>query len=420
MDEKKNMRNMKSIIANVININKKYEEIRKIKGENFNIFSILGVEAEEVKTHSNFIYELLNPNGSHNQGSLFLKLFINKVLIELDDVKIDTVKVYQEYLTKKNRRIDFVIETDKYQIGIEMKIYAKDQDNQLLDYMTELKLSKKEPKLYYLTLSGYEASKESTGGEEFEYECISFENHIYDWLIQCIEKSATKPLLREGLVHYKNLISMLTNKISQPMEKEMEELIKTPNEIKAVHTMLNEYPRIWAKKEMEFLNKLDEEIEESYQENTFEFIDEYDIWTDEDDNNYEDIIENLKNTNLSGFALQKKYNNGYSIKFYFQILKGDVFLEIGFYNSKDQQMSLNKSMEKISNELCFEFKNKNYRYKIIEEDIVFFNSKDAILTYDLFDPKKFSYYVSRVAEEIKTKIDYLVNNEKEVLEAFSS
>ena len=38
----------------------KAEEISRLKGENFNIFSILGLESAENKTHSAFIAELLN------------------------------------------------------------------------------------------------------------------------------------------------------------------------------------------------------------------------------------------------------------------------------------------------------------------------------------------------------------------------
>ncbi|MGL6052212.1 MAG: PD-(D/E)XK nuclease family protein [Aeromonas salmonicida] len=37
-------------------------------GVNFNLFSILNIERDEVGTHSRFIYELLNPKGAHNQG----------------------------------------------------------------------------------------------------------------------------------------------------------------------------------------------------------------------------------------------------------------------------------------------------------------------------------------------------------------
>ena len=67
----------------------KANEIARLKGENFNIFSILGVETKENKTHSNFLVSLLNPEGSHGMGSTFLNLFLdelkNAVIVKDED-----------------------------------------------------------------------------------------------------------------------------------------------------------------------------------------------------------------------------------------------------------------------------------------------------------------------------------------------
>lgn len=373
-----------------------------------------------MKTHSNFIYELLDSKGSHNQGHLFLKLFIEQVLNLSGYGDIEKVKAYQECLTEQHRRIDFVIETEKYQIGIEMKIDAKDQDMQLADYMTELKRAKKEERLYYLTLRGNEASQESIGDNEIDYKCLSFEDNIYNWILTCIEKSVAVPLLREGLTHYKNLISIITNKISEPMEKEMEELINTPNEVEAVQTMLNEYPRIWAKKEIDFLDKLNAELENIYTSENFELIDIYDIWTDKNDNKYPDIIENLIKLNTSGFVLQKEYQSGTWVNLYFEISKGETFLSIGFLEKDMEEIKINKVMKNVCDNLSFKHTNGNYRYKNIEEDIVFFNANQTTLTYDLFDEDKFNTYILEVAKEIKAKIIYLSANRKIIIEALSA
>ena len=83
-------------------------------------------------TYSYFIYELLNPKGSHNQGDIFLKLFLKQILKEEEYKEIDSIgNVQRETLTNKNRRIDFTIETSNLLIAIEMKIKAGDQENQL-------------------------------------------------------------------------------------------------------------------------------------------------------------------------------------------------------------------------------------------------------------------------------------------------
>ena len=50
-----------------------------IYGSQFNIFSILNVSSNEVRLHSNFIYELLNTKGTHSFGTLFFELFLTKL-----------------------------------------------------------------------------------------------------------------------------------------------------------------------------------------------------------------------------------------------------------------------------------------------------------------------------------------------------
>jgi len=53
------------------------KEARRKRGELFNIFDVLGVSSSEVRTHTAFLAELLNPNGSHSLGSFPLQSFIS-------------------------------------------------------------------------------------------------------------------------------------------------------------------------------------------------------------------------------------------------------------------------------------------------------------------------------------------------------
>ena len=69
----------------------KVEEERK-RGEWFNVFNVLGVSTDEVRTHSRFIAELLNPQGSHGCGDEFLKAFI-EIIPGLEGFEIETVQV---------------------------------------------------------------------------------------------------------------------------------------------------------------------------------------------------------------------------------------------------------------------------------------------------------------------------------------
>lgn len=57
--------------------------------------------------------------------------------------------------------------------------------------------------------------------EEEQYFTLSYESDIPKWLEQCREKVADKPLIREGISHYINLIKHSTNQaISKEMEKD--------------------------------------------------------------------------------------------------------------------------------------------------------------------------------------------------------
>lgn len=162
------------------------QQKQKVRGlNNYNIMNILRKPYEEVGLHSNFIYSLLDINGEHFQEDLFVNIFIKEVLKISNFGKV--IEVKQEELTTQNRRIDFTIKSKKYYIGIEMKIYAKDQKHQIYDYYQDLKSKSKNKEIvqiYYLTLNGKEASKDSykNNGEEVSYKKISFQKDILNWL----------------------------------------------------------------------------------------------------------------------------------------------------------------------------------------------------------------------------------------------
>ena len=143
------METMKNLLSQVSSIIQQYEKVAELTGENFNVFKILGVETKEVKTHSAFIAELLNPQGSHGQGDVFLKLFVEQLkysfkkniyekrlnILNVFDTSIAEV-LKEEYIGQKTEagggRIDIVIKDAKNQLVIENKIYAKDEEKQLM------------------------------------------------------------------------------------------------------------------------------------------------------------------------------------------------------------------------------------------------------------------------------------------------
>ena len=130
---------------NKIKILKEEQEKQKKRGLNdYNMVNVVRKESHEVGMHSNVIHSLIDHYGLHYQGDLFLKLFIKNVLDIKDDFG-EILPVEREEVTVENRRIDFTIKSDKYFIGIEMKVDASDSNNQLFDYYEDLeKKAKKE------------------------------------------------------------------------------------------------------------------------------------------------------------------------------------------------------------------------------------------------------------------------------------
>lgn len=183
------------------------------QGERFNLFSILGVQRDEARTHSRFLSELLNPEGRHGEGPQFLRAFVTDVLALSHDIS-GRINVTRELSTTDQRRVDLVVEAPELIIGIEVKIDANDQESQLHDYYREIverSRGQKTTALCYLTLNGKPPSSDSLKTlDPNKVRCLSFAGHIRDWIDTCISLSNHKPELSHALIQYKRLIEDLT------------------------------------------------------------------------------------------------------------------------------------------------------------------------------------------------------------------
>lgn len=101
----------------------------------FNAFTLF---SPNENTLSRIAQDLFDPRGDHGQGPLFLNGLLKAIGIEQVGY-LDVVKVEREARTDANRRIDLVIETPTALIGIENKPWAKQQENQLADYLDALR-----------------------------------------------------------------------------------------------------------------------------------------------------------------------------------------------------------------------------------------------------------------------------------------
>ena len=171
-----------------------YDQQSTSRQDSYNIFRVLGVAEKEV-IMCRMLADLLNPKGSHGQGSAFLKCFLEQVLrLEYTEKQLATAVVHKEYpIPDSDRRIDIAIEMQNRFIPIEVKIHAKDQKSQCYDYWTFARelMGDEEAVIYYLTKYGTMPSKESiTSGRnklpEKKIKPISFEKDIRQWLKNCV------------------------------------------------------------------------------------------------------------------------------------------------------------------------------------------------------------------------------------------
>ena len=138
---------LKILLDKVTSIRNKYDEINSLTGANYNVFNVLKLHTDEVRLHSRFIGDLLNPKGKHGRGGVFLELFLEQIQTSLNgnmekNFSSENAKVYIEKSIglindekTEGGQIDLMIEDIQHnRIIIENKIYAIDQPKQLLRY----------------------------------------------------------------------------------------------------------------------------------------------------------------------------------------------------------------------------------------------------------------------------------------------
>jgi len=230
------------------------EAILRLTGQDFNVFEILKLDTSEVRTHSAFITELLNPTGSHGQQDTFLNLFIDVLLKaeknndESNQVKTNKLSqlrhivdadpnfkhaiiTAEKHIGKKNSedvneasgRMDIVIDAGHYKIIIENKIYADLGDNQIYNYCKWAEDENGLGVVFYLALNDTdtteklnESGKSPNGGWNYklneDFFRITYDSQIIQWLEKCKKEVSSLPLIRETITQYINLIKKLTNK----------------------------------------------------------------------------------------------------------------------------------------------------------------------------------------------------------------
>ena len=271
MAEEFNQEIFQNLLERISDSLDKNEELMKAQGTRFNMFKILGVNHYET-LHSKILAELLKPKGSHDMGEAFLEAFL-KITLPVENISNETNETVKKEesgekttpltilaqncsvrtevsftLTEEGKivsgRMDILIEdtVNKTAICIENKVYAEDQDKQLIRYNTYLKTGDfSDYRIFYLSLWGKDADKESAG--DVSYMRLSNKKHIVTWLDECIKLSAEKPMVRETLCQYRNHIQKLTgtNLEKQYMNEMIKVILENEQNFKVIKAISNIY-----------------------------------------------------------------------------------------------------------------------------------------------------------------------------------
>ena len=138
-----------------------YERHSAGRSENFNVFSVLRAESDEVNLHSRFLVALLVHRKLRDAPLRNLEDFLGSI-VGVADFPLEGTEVEREY-----NDIDILIRnpSSRRAVVIENKIWAKDQDRQLARYAERMERDGyNEPRLLYLTLDGRNPEEDSADG----------------------------------------------------------------------------------------------------------------------------------------------------------------------------------------------------------------------------------------------------------------
>lgn len=255
---------------------------RAMGKHDYNIFTLFHGFNDEVNLHSNFIASLLDPNGDHYKGDLFLKLFLETCGI--DDLSIDTstATVFKEF-----KHIDIYISDGKKHIILENKVYAKDQPMQIARYIDAIKKEGAEDEDIYVlylhpdgelpkgdSLGGYKLNQDNTKlekeGSSINFKVISYGKEILSWIDKCKNEVSNITDLNVFLSQYKDVIEMIYDRYKRIDEMETANLVEIFKEnYTAVSEIASNYQETRKKIIDEFFKKLTEELKKVYNENFY-------------------------------------------------------------------------------------------------------------------------------------------------------
>jgi len=257
------------LLSSTGSIAQKYEFIAYETGANFNIFDAAGIASKEERI-SCVLAELLSPQGSHGQASIFLELFfdiclkaLKKKFLEADIKKAEVILEHHAGM----RRIDIVIKIRGKLIPIEVKINAEDQRLQCYDYWdyAKSKNNDENTQIVYLTKFGDFPSDDSRGNlKDDDIFCLSFSHDILTWLKACLSVTNVlrKAPIREVLLQLESTIKKFTNQLEDRALSEVKNVIsKSAQDMRNADIIADSINEAKIAKTIKLFEAIDSEIE---------------------------------------------------------------------------------------------------------------------------------------------------------------
>ena len=386
------MGNVEILFKEISLLQNKYNELNKKEAHSFNIFSLLLKSDDEVNLHTKFIYELLNPKGSHAQGRLFLDLFLKELLL---DTPLNRVDVFRE-----KHNIDILLKSTDYAIIIENKIHTQDHSSQLSRYWKTVKkqgYKKSNIHMIYLTLFGEQPLEERVRDRVL---CISYKNEINSWLEQCIETIEHIPLLRETLVQYLRLVKELTHQsLQKGLTMDVKNFLLKDNNLKTILDMEDSITEAKIEVQFNFWQMLLSNLFPHY---AFTFY---------NTNNDKGLKESIKRyyqqqKNIKDYGI--KYQIDENLSFFIELRKnlyyGFEFLDEDkiTQEQKDSLDALDVEWNEVSENIYWRYPDKRLNFKDFNHQNIF----------DLIDETQRTEDIKRISDEI---IGLISNYNKECL-----
>jgi len=192
---------------------------------NYNLLTTVLKPSDEVRLHSRMLCSLLDPNGKHFQGSLFLTLFFDVLTLDEFGITANDCIVRKEY-----ENIDLYITDGSKHIIIENKILAGDQKNQIERYLDVINQEYSDAKsedivVVYLSLDRKVPSQYSLGdlkingnylvdmnrNEVSQFRSIHYKTEIMVWLEQCRHEVQNITNLNYAIEQYMDVVRMINN-----------------------------------------------------------------------------------------------------------------------------------------------------------------------------------------------------------------